>query len=70
MRVASGHSLGRQEWGDPMRVSSGDAESQGGVIVTSHIAWEWGCAYMYKFIIYNTTHFKAMMVMNLSELRS
>jgi hypothetical protein len=39
-RVAGGHSLGCQEWGDPMRVASEDAGSQGGVIVTSHIAWE------------------------------
>jgi hypothetical protein len=28
------------------------------------------CAYMYKCIIYDTTCFKAVMVMNLSELRS
>jgi len=69
-RVAGGHSLGYQEWGDPMRVASEDAGSQGGVIVTSHIAWEWGCAYMYKCTIYDTTRFKAVMAMNLSELRS
>jgi hypothetical protein len=25
VRVANGHSLGRQEWGDPMRVTSKDA---------------------------------------------
>jgi len=41
MRVASGHLLGSQEWGDPMRVTSGDAGSQEGVIVTFYIAWEW-----------------------------
>jgi hypothetical protein len=40
IRVVGGHSLGRQEWGDPMRVASEDAGSKGGVIVTSHIAWE------------------------------
>jgi len=38
MRVASGHLLGRQEWDDPMKVASGNAESQKGVIVMSHIA--------------------------------
>jgi hypothetical protein len=38
--------------------------------VTSHIAWEWGCAYMYKCIIYDITRFKAVMTMNLSELRN
>jgi len=38
--------------------------------VTSHIAWEWGCAYMYKCTIYDTMRFKVVMVMNLSELRS
>jgi hypothetical protein len=48
MRIANGHLLGRQEWGDPMRIASGDAGSQEGVIVTSHIAWECGCAYTYK----------------------
>jgi hypothetical protein len=37
MRVASGHSLGYQEWGDPIRVNNEDAESQEGVIVTFHI---------------------------------
>jgi hypothetical protein len=35
-----------------------------------HIAWEWGCAYMYKCTIYDTTRFKAVMIMNLLELRS
>jgi hypothetical protein len=64
MRVTSRHLLGRQEWGDPMRVASGDAEFQEGVIVTSHIAWEWECAYMY------TTRFKVVMTNNLSKLRS
>jgi hypothetical protein len=43
---------------------------QRGVIVTSHIAWEWGCAYMYKCTLYDTTRVKAVMVMILSELRS
>jgi hypothetical protein len=38
--------------------------------VTSHIAWERGCAYMYIRTLSNTTRFKAVMVMNLSELRS
>jgi hypothetical protein len=69
-RVAGGHLLGCQEWVDPMRVASKDAGSKGGVIVTSHIAWEWGCAYMYKCTLYDTTRFKAVMTMNLSELRS
>jgi hypothetical protein len=36
--VASGHSLGHQEWGDPIRVASENAESQEGVIVMPHIA--------------------------------
>jgi hypothetical protein len=54
----------------PMRDASEDAGSKEGVIVTSHIAWEWGCAYMYKCTIYDTTRFKAVMTMNLSELRS
>jgi hypothetical protein len=72
IRVISEHLLGRQEWGDPMRVASEDAGSQEEVIVTSHIAWvwEWECAYMYIRIILDTTHFKAVMAMNLSELRS
>jgi hypothetical protein len=30
MRIASGHSLGRQEWGDPIKVASRDAGSQDG----------------------------------------
>jgi hypothetical protein len=38
--------------------------------VTSHIVWEWRCAYMYKCTLYDTTRFKAVMAMNLSELRS
>jgi len=38
MRVASKHLLGREELGNPMRVTSGDAGSLEGVIVTSHIA--------------------------------
>jgi hypothetical protein len=70
MRVASGHSLGHQEWGDPMKVASEDAGSQEGVIVASHIAWEWRCPYMYKCTIYDTTHFKVVMTMNPSELRN
>jgi hypothetical protein len=70
MRVISKHLLGRQELDDPMRVASGDAGSQEGVIVTSHITWEWGCAYMYKCIILDTMCFKDVMVMNLLELRS
>jgi hypothetical protein len=41
IRVISEHLLGRQEWGDPMRVASEDAGSQEEVIVTSHIAWVW-----------------------------
>jgi hypothetical protein len=68
MRVVSGNSLGRQEMGNPMRVTSGNAGSQEGVIVTSHITWEWG--YMYIRIFIDTTHFKTVMAMNLSELRS
>jgi hypothetical protein len=55
---------------DPMRVASGDAGSQEGVIVTSHIAWECECAYMYKRTLLDTTYFKAVMAVNLSELRS
>jgi len=38
IRVASKHLLGHQEWGDPMRIVSGDAGSQEGVIVMSYIA--------------------------------
>lgn len=41
MRVASGYSLGHQELGDPMRVTSGDNGSRERVIVTSHIVWVW-----------------------------
>jgi hypothetical protein len=54
--------------GDPMRVASGDAGSQEGVIVTSHIAWECGCAYMYKCTLLD--RFKAVKVMILSEIRN
>jgi hypothetical protein len=36
--------------------------------VTSHIACEWRCVYMYKCTLYDTTRFKAVMAMNLSEL--
>lgn len=39
-------------------------------IVTSHITWEWGCAYMYKHIIFDTMRFKVVMSMNLLELHS
>jgi hypothetical protein len=48
MRVVRGHSLGRQYWGDPMKVASRDAGSQEGVIVTSHITfvYEWVCSYI------------------------
>jgi hypothetical protein len=70
MRVASEHLMKRQEWGDPMRVTSGDSGSQEEVIVTSHIAWEWGCAYMYKHTFLDTICFKAVMAINLSELCS
>jgi len=45
-------------------------QAQNSHIVMSHIALEWGCAYMYKYIIYDTTRFKAVMKMNISELRS
>jgi len=65
MRVVNGHSLGCQEWGDPIRVASGDAGFQDGVIVMSHIAWEWGCAYMYKHTFLDITRFKVVMIMNL-----
>jgi hypothetical protein len=54
----------------PMRVASGEAGFQEGVIVTFHIAWAWGYAYMYKRTILDTTRFKAVMATNLSELRS
>jgi hypothetical protein len=70
MRVASGYLLERQECGDSMRVASEDAGSQEEVIVTSHITCEGECAYMYKRTILDTTSFKVVMVMNLSELYS
>jgi hypothetical protein len=38
--------------------------------VMSHITWECGCAYMYQRIFHDTTCFKDVMTMNLSELRS
>jgi hypothetical protein len=38
MRVASGHLLRHQEWGDPTKVANRDARSQEEVIVMSHIA--------------------------------
>jgi hypothetical protein len=38
--------------------------------VVSHISWEWGCAYMYKGTLLDTTLFKVMMTMTLSEFRS
>jgi hypothetical protein len=60
MKVTRGHLLGRQEWGDHMRVANGDAGSQEGVIVTFRIA------YMYKLIILDITRFKAVLAMNLS----
>jgi hypothetical protein len=66
MKVACGNLLGCQEWGDPIRVASGNAESQEGVIVTSYIAWKYGCTYMCKCTILDITHFKAVMTMNLS----
>jgi hypothetical protein len=55
-----------------MRVASGNAGSEEGVIVTFNIAciWEWGCAYMYKRTLLDTTRFKVVMAMNLSELRN
>jgi hypothetical protein len=70
MRVSSGHSLGRQEWENLVRVASKDAGSQEGVTITSHFAWEWVCAYMYIRTFLKTTHFKVVMAMNLSELCS
>jgi len=69
MRVASRHSLGHQEREDPMRVAAGTLGLMRGVIVTSHIAWEWRCAYMYKHTLLDTIHL-TVMAMNLSELRS
>jgi hypothetical protein len=38
--------------------------------VTFHMAWEWIYAYMYKCTLLDTTLFKAVMAMNLSELCS
>jgi len=40
--------------------------------MTSHIAWvwEWVCAFMYIHTFLDTTHFKALMAMNLLELHS
>jgi hypothetical protein len=72
MRVASGHSLGCQDWGDPIMVASGDVGSEEGLIVTSHMAWVWEyvCAYMYIHTLLDTMGFKVMVAMNLSELRS
>jgi hypothetical protein len=49
---------------------SGHVRGTSRLSVTSHIAWEWRCAYMYKCTLYDTTRFKAVMAMNLSELRS
>jgi hypothetical protein len=43
---------------------------KGWLDVTSHIAWEWRCAYIYKCIIFDITRFKAVMTMNLLELYS
>jgi len=48
-----------------MRVASGDAWSEQRVIVTSHIVWRWGCAYMYIHTLFDTTRFKIVMAMNL-----
>jgi len=50
-----------------MKVASGDAGSQKGVIVTSHIVWvwEWVCAYMYIRTLLDTTRFKVVIAMNL-----
>jgi histidine ammonia-lyase len=62
MRVVSGHLLGHQEWGDPMRVASGDTGSQEGVIVTSHMLGNGD--------VLDTTCFKAMMAIKISELYS
>jgi len=70
IKVASRHSLGRQELGDPVRVTSMDDRSQNEMIVTSHVAWEQGCAYMYKRTILFTTRFKVVIIMNLLELHS
>jgi hypothetical protein len=67
---AHGHLLRRQELSDPMRITCRDAGFQDGVIVMSHIAWKWGCICVYKHTILDTTLFKAVMAMNLSELRS
>jgi len=54
MRVASRHSFGCQQWGDPIRIVIGDVKlSRGGVIVTFHITWEWRCAYMNKYTIFD-----------------
>jgi hypothetical protein len=55
-----------------MRVASRDAGSQEGVNVTSHIAWVWECvcAYMYICTLLDTTDFKVVMAINLSELHS
>jgi hypothetical protein len=55
---------GWEEWARELRRTTGKSG------VTSHIVWEWGCAYMYKCTLYDTTRFKAVMAMNLSELRS
>jgi hypothetical protein len=40
------------------------------VCVTSHIACECGCAYMYKCTFLDTTRFKAVITMNLLDLPS
>jgi hypothetical protein len=52
MKVASGGSLGRQEWANPMRVLRG-------VIVAFHIAWvwRWGYAYMYIYTLNDNNAF-------------
>jgi len=60
----------RDQWERELLAIEVDVEQAYPKTVTSHIAWEWGCAYMYKCTLYDTTRFKAVMVMNLSELRS
>jgi hypothetical protein len=59
--------MGRQEWGDPLRVVSENTGFQEGGIVMS----QWGCAYMYIRTLFDTTCFnKVVMTVNLSELSS
>jgi hypothetical protein len=58
--------------GIPIKVAKRDVGFQERVFVTSHIAWvlEWWCTYMYIRILFNTTRFKTVMVINSSELCS